>query len=196
MATNASDARLKFLKQAAYQLSTSAPAVSAALTTDYFQSVINSEDDLQHAKKDWEILRREACGACGNAMLPGWSSTVTSASRRTMVKKSQSTLPKSSEKKLMFTCLRCDRKSVQLLQARSPKHVSSKSARPKVDTTKSVEVGRLGGEEQDKISKTANATSKQRKKSRKGGLQAMLEKNKCQSSGQGGLGLDLMDFMQ
>ncbi|KAF2030100.1 hypothetical protein EK21DRAFT_66224 [Setomelanomma holmii] len=42
-----------------------------------------------------------------------------------------------------------------------------------------------------KLPKTANASSKQRQKARKGGLQAMLEKNKNQSSSQG---FDLMDF--
>ncbi|KAF2691317.1 hypothetical protein K458DRAFT_287683 [Lentithecium fluviatile CBS 122367] len=50
-------------------------------------------------------------------------------------------------------------------------------------------------EEHSKISKSANATSKQRKKARKGGLQAMLDKNKTTNSAPG-LGLDFMDFMQ
>jgi len=41
------------------------------------------------------------------------------------------------------------------------------------------------------VPKTANASSKQRQKARKGGLQAMLEKNKTQTSNPG---FDLMDF--
>jgi hypothetical protein len=46
-------------------------------------------------------------------------------------------------------------------------------------------------EDDQKVLKTANASSKQRQRARKGGLQAMLEKNKTQSLSQG---LDLMDF--
>lgn len=40
--------------------------------------------------------------------------------------------------------------------------------------------------------KTLNASSKQRQKARKGGLQALLDKKKTQASSAGGL--DLMDF--
>ncbi|RMZ72682.1 rnase p rpr2 rpp21 snm1 subunit domain-containing [Pyrenophora seminiperda CCB06] len=44
----------------------------------------------------------------------------------------------------------------------------------------------------DKGPKTLNATSKQRQKARRGGLQAMLEKKKTEAAGMGGL--DFMDF--
>ncbi|EAT85815.1 hypothetical protein SNOG_07164 [Parastagonospora nodorum SN15] len=53
-------------------------------------------------------------------------------------------------------------------------------------------ISKSSNEEAPKVPKTANASSKQRQKSRKGGLQAMLEKNKTQNSKPG---LDLMDFM-
>ncbi|EMD84768.1 hypothetical protein COCC4DRAFT_187988 [Bipolaris maydis ATCC 48331] len=46
--------------------------------------------------------------------------------------------------------------------------------------------------EVDNAPKTLNASSKQRQKARKGGLQAMLDKKKSQHSASGGL--DLMDF--
>ncbi|KAL1599729.1 hypothetical protein SLS60_007532 [Paraconiothyrium brasiliense] len=145
MAVDASKARLTFLRQAAYQLTTTAPAVAANLSSNYIHSVIGAEDDLQHAKKEWDTLRREAC--------------------------------------------------VQALQSKPSKHVSSNSTRKALEAVKPLDSDKPIGEGQDKVTKSANATSKQRKKSRKGGLQAMLEKNKSQSSGSG-LGLDLMDFMQ
>ncbi|KAF3049820.1 hypothetical protein E8E11_004918 [Didymella keratinophila] len=44
----------------------------------------------------------------------------------------------------------------------------------------------------NKVVKSVNASSKERKKARKGGLAAMLEKSKSQNSTSGGL--DLMDF--
>ncbi|KAI4945961.1 hypothetical protein J4E91_007402 [Alternaria rosae] len=46
--------------------------------------------------------------------------------------------------------------------------------------------------EDDAAPKTINASSKQRQRARKGGLQAMLDKKKTQDSGTGGL--DFMDF--
>ncbi|KAK7193805.1 hypothetical protein DPSP01_011862 [Paraphaeosphaeria sporulosa] len=195
MAADTSEARLRFLREAAYQLTTSAPTVSAALSSHYIQSVIGA-DDLQHAKKEWDTLRREVCGSCGSILLPGWSASVSHLSRRARAQKQPpkpATLP---GKTLVCTCLRCDRKSVQTLQSRAPKHVISKPIRTETEATKAPDVHMKIGHDQDKVNKSANATSKQRKKSRKGGLQAMLEKTKNQSSGQGGLGLDLMDFMQ
>ncbi|KAF9740884.1 hypothetical protein PMIN06_012171 [Paraphaeosphaeria minitans] len=196
MAVDASEARLRFLKQAAYQLTTSAPTVSAALSSNYIRSVIGAEDDLQHAKKEWDTLRREVCGACGNILLPGWSASLSHPSRHTRAHKQAPTLATLPGKTLVSTCLRCDRKSVQALRSRARKHVSSKPIRTEAEATKPPDVYKATVQDQDKVNKSANATSKQRKKSRKGGLQAMLEKNKSQSSGQGGLGLDLMDFMQ
>jgi hypothetical protein len=59
-------------------------------------------------------------------------------------------------------------------------------SKPALDIKKPAE------EDDSKVSKSVNASSKQRKKARKGGLQAMLEKSKAQNSSQGGL--DLMDF--
>ncbi|KAF2447838.1 hypothetical protein P171DRAFT_441738 [Karstenula rhodostoma CBS 690.94] len=196
MAVDASEARLKFLRQAAYQLTTSAPTVSAALSSSFIQYVIGAEDDMQHAKKEWDTLRREACGACGSILLPGWSASVSHPSGRTTAQKRRSKPATLPSKTIVSTCSRCDRKSVQALQSRTPKHVSSKFTRTKVETAKPLDADKVIGQDQDKINKLANATSKQRQKSRKGGLQALLEKNKSQSSGLGGLGLDLMDFMQ
>lgn len=196
MAADASEARLRFLRQAAYHLATSAPAVSATLSSKYIHSILDAEDDLQHAKKEWDALRRETCGACGNIMLPGWTASVSHPSRRGRAQKRPSKPVMRSEKQLVSTCSRCERKSVQALQSRTPKHVSSKQLPTEAEATKPLDVPKAIGQDQDRVNKSANATSKQRKKSRKGGLQAMLEKNKSQSSGQGGLGLDLMDFMQ
>jgi RNase P subunit RPR2 len=196
MAVDASEARLRFLKKAAYQLTTSAPTVSAALSSSYIQSVIGFEDDLQHAKNDWHTVRREACGACGNILLPGWSSSVSHKSRRTTARKRRSKPQTLSEKMIVFTCSRCERRSVQGPQSRTPKHVSSNSLRTTVEAAMPFDAHKASGPDQEKVNKSANATSKQRKKSRKGGLQAMLEMNKSKSSSQGGLGLDLMDFMQ
>jgi hypothetical protein len=67
-----------------------------------------------------------------------------------------------------------------------------------MNTTKNLTIRQLNtpansAAKDDEIKKprAVNASSKQRQKARKGGLQAMLEKNKSQNSSQG---LDLMDF--
>ncbi|KAF2002874.1 hypothetical protein P154DRAFT_487823 [Amniculicola lignicola CBS 123094] len=70
-----------------------------------------------------------------------------------------------------------------------PKHIK-KGTNPKMHLTPAAETS----ESRDgKVTKSANATSKQRAKARKGGLQALLTQNKSQTEG---LGLDLMDFMK
>jgi hypothetical protein len=58
-------------------------------------------------------------------------------------------------------------------------------------TTSILEIRPSKKEHEEKVPRTANANSKQRQKARKGGLQAMLEKNKSQATSKG---FDLMDF--
>ncbi|KAF1974950.1 hypothetical protein BU23DRAFT_552787 [Bimuria novae-zelandiae CBS 107.79] len=193
MAADAADARLKFLREAVHQLATSAPTISSNLSAIYIKSVVDTEDNLQQAKKEWDTLQREVCGACGNIMLPGWSSSVFHRARPKTTRKQPPKIATPSNSQTVSVCLRCDRKSVQSLPPRKPRHINPNSKYKKTEDAKATTP--LVGESQDKVIKSANATSKQRKKSRKGGLQALLEKNKSQSSG-GGLGLDLMDFMQ
>lgn len=192
MALDSTQARFKFLKEAAFQLATTAPNVSASLASTYINSVMDTEDDVQRAKKEWSSLQREFCGACGSIVLPGWSSSVHLQSSPKPAKKLDQKPPPPSEKVIMSVCLRCDRKYLQPLQPRKPKHVRLRAKR---GVEASTVVAPPPSNDESKITRSANATSKQRKKSRKGGLQAMLEKNKSQNSG-GGLGLDLMDFMQ
>lgn len=192
MALDLSQARLRFLKEAAFQLATTAPNVSANLASTYIHSVMDTEEDAQRAKKEWGSLQRELCGACGSVVLPGWSSSVRFQSGSKSAKKPNQKPSTPSTKLIVSVCLRCDRKCLQSLQPRKPKHVKI-GAKQKIEITTATALPTNSDE--GKITKSANATSKQRKKSRKGGLQAMLEKNKSQKSG-GGLGLDLMDFMQ
>jgi hypothetical protein len=61
-----------------------------------------------------------------------------------------------------------------------------------LDTAPISEVSIATKQEDDVAPKTMNASSKQRQRARKGGLQAMLDKKKTQDSRSGGL--DFMDF--
>ncbi|KAF2255672.1 hypothetical protein BU26DRAFT_5495 [Trematosphaeria pertusa] len=195
MANNPSELRLRFLKQAAHLLTVPAPTAAAALGAAHDQLLTADDQDLGAPKKDWDALRREVCGACGNVMVPGWSCQVSHRSRPEDKKAKPSEEPRLRQEDMVYLCLRCDCKTIQPLQTRPPKHIGKSKAGKNRVTSPEPETRELR-DDQSKVTKSANATSKQRKKARKGGLQAMLEKNRTQSSGKGGLGLDLMDFMQ
>ena len=125
-------------------------------------------------------------------MVPGWSCQV---SHQTQAAKGRANkdLAKPAarpDKLLVYTCSRCHRQTLQTLQLKAPRHVVRKQR--VVNSKPALPVNKPAQEDDSKVAKSANASSKQRKKARKGGLQAMLEKTKAQNSSQGGL--DLMDF--
>jgi hypothetical protein len=190
MATTAVELRSKFLQEAAHLLVASSPSASAFLGAARDRLLDDAELDL--APKERDALRRECCGACGSLMVPGWSCQVSHQTQavRGGTKKNLAKPATRPDKLLVYTCSRCHRQTVQTLQPKAPRHVAKKqkviSSKPALPVKKLVE------EDDSKVTKSANASSKQRKKARKGGLQAMLEKSKAQSSSQGGL--DLMDF--
>lgn len=191
--------RLDFLKEAAHLLAIPSPTTSAALGAARDKLLEQQDADLEAPKKKWHALRREVCGACGNLMVPGWSCEVTHQTRSgKLSKKKTKDTPKPSsrpEKDVVYTCSRCHRRTVQTLPPRPSRHAtqSTRGIDPRniVDASTPRE---NGIEATSAVIKSANASSKQRKKTRKGGLQALLDKSKTQTSGS--LGLDLMDFMQ
>jgi hypothetical protein len=191
MATPAVELRAKFLQDAAHLLAASSPSAAAFLGAARDRLVDDAALDL--APKERDALRRECCGACGNLMVPGWSCRVShraQAANGGAASKDVAKRAARPDKLLVYTCLRCQRETLQTLQLKSPRHVARKrkvvSAQPALPVKTPVE------DDDGKVAKSANASSKQRKKARKGGLQAMLEKSKAQNSSQGGL--DLMDF--
>ncbi|KAF2131571.1 hypothetical protein P153DRAFT_383665 [Dothidotthia symphoricarpi CBS 119687] len=184
--------RSKFLQEAAHLLAVSSPAASAFLGSARDRLFEDTEQGIP--AKDWDALRRETCGACGNRMIPGWSCKITTRTLSGVVVKKKPAIPNKStrpEKNIVLDCLRCRRKTIQSLQPRPSRHIRKSKSR--VEAKSTLDLVQPTKEEENKVLKSANANSKQRKKARKGGLQAMLEKNKTNSS-QGGLGLDLMDF--
>ncbi|KAI8936563.1 hypothetical protein NX059_006964 [Plenodomus lindquistii] len=191
--------RIQFLQDAAHLLAVSSPAAAAFMGRA--RDRVIEDAGLALAPKEYEASRRDICGACGNVMIPGLSCRVSTRSkpkskgvgRRCNHKKEATTTPEprsASETEVMYQCLRCHRETTQTLPPKPRRQTSKSRAHTEPQPTKQVKMhnnGTDGG-----ISKTSNSTSKQRQKARKGGLQAMLEKNKSQSSGSGGF--DLMDF--
>ncbi|KZM21797.1 hypothetical protein ST47_g7123 [Ascochyta rabiei] len=187
--TDLMERRSNFLREAAHLLAVSAPTTSSFLGTAQDRLIEDAEIELP--QRELDALRRGFCGACGNPMIPGWSCRVAhqSEAKRVRKEKKPSKDLTQSAKHVVYTCLRCERQTVQSLQARPAKHVR-KAATQKA--SQPLPEPKQQAKEVNKVAKSVNASSKDRKKARKGGLAAMLEKSKSQSSSQGGF--DLMDF--
>jgi len=184
--------RAKFLQEAAHLLAVSSPTTAASL--GQARNRLVEDVELQIPTKESDAFRRGICGACGNIMIPGWSckvSTVPHPKRQLKKDKANTKEPPKPDKSIRYTCLRCHRETRQGIQQR-PRRQNRKSA-TLLDTELATRTRKSTNEVGDTAPKTMNATSKQRQKARRGGLQAMLEKKKTtETSGMGGL--DFMDF--
>jgi hypothetical protein len=183
--------RAGFLQEGAHLLAVSSPTAASFLGNARNRLIEDAE--LEVPSKQADVSRRSICGACGNAMIPGWSCKVSNTTKTKppgTKDKSINRNPTMSEKSNMYTCLRCHRETQQMLQPTQRRQLrktrsllDTKSVSNTESSTKIVE---------DIAPKTINASSKQRQKARKGGLQAMLDQKKKQTSGMAGF--DLMDF--
>lgn len=132
--TEAIERRANFLREAAHLLAVSSPVTSASLGAAQDRLVVDAELDLQ--PKEVDALRRGFCGACGNPLIAGWSCKVThrSQTRRVGKEKTPRTDASQSAKHIVYTCLRCERETMQSLQLRPAKHMrrstSRKAAQP------------------------------------------------------------------
>jgi hypothetical protein len=183
--------RARFLHEGAYLLAVSSPTAASFLGIARNRLVEDAE--LELPSKEADASRRSICGACGNAMIPGWSCKVSNTTKTKppgTKDKSINRNPTMSEKSNMYTCLRCHRETQQMLQPTQRRQLR----RPEslLDTKSVSNIGSSTKIIDDITPKTINASSKQRQRARKGGLQAMLDQKKKQTSGIGGF--DLMDF--
>ncbi|KAF2120945.1 hypothetical protein BDV96DRAFT_641590 [Lophiotrema nucula] len=182
------DPRLGFLKKAAHLIAVQSPTVAATLGAERDKLFSSQDADLNtSSKKDYEALRREVCGACGNLMVPGWSCKSSRAERPGKMQPSRKATLKNQgrqDKSTVYTCLRCDRKTSIPMQPTKRKKIAKATA------------SNLSKEEDKSSIAKPTIASKQREraKARKGGLQALLAKSKTQTSSRPGL--DFMDFMQ
>lgn len=186
-----SEVRFRFLQDAAHLLAVSSPAAAASLGSASDKLIVDAS--LNIAPKEYDVHRRETCGACGNLMVPGWSCKIVKLNQRDGSREKQgamTALPTNAQSSTAYQCSRCHRETVQILPPKPQRQMRKSKARIEPDTVPDIKS--LKKEVIETPTKTVNASSKQRQKARKGGLQAMLEKNKSQQSNLGGL--DLMDF--
>lgn len=188
-ATDSVAARAIYLQNAAHLLAVSSPTASAFIGSARNQLFQDFETDATTTTKESEALHRNTCRACGNVMIPGWSCTIQGKSRSKQRGRKQDAKTNETATKIIYSCSRCQRETEQPVPAQPRRHL--KRLKNVTSTEPTAVAGVPSKDAESKAPKTANASSKQRQKARKGGLQAMLAKNKTQSSNQG---LDLMDF--
>ncbi len=205
MATPALSARLRYLNDAAHLLTTTSPATSSYMMSQYNKVAFDHDLTLPEAR------RREVCGACGNIMVIGWSCHAypqAGLEKETRPSEGSSAIRSSegspTRMNMIYECRICNRKTRQGFQKRNNEKqrpsrqgtLQSMPSRPidyaVVTTTSTI---------QSSIKPSSvNTGSKRRAKARKqSGLQAMLARAKAEntSSGpSGSFGLDLMDLMK
>ncbi|KAF2804918.1 uncharacterized protein BDZ99DRAFT_145769 [Mytilinidion resinicola] len=207
MSTNTSDrqalqSRLQYLKDAAHLLHAQSPTAAAVLGAQYDKLLVDRNLDLEASQKEWDSHRRDICGACGNLLIPGRSCQVSQESHSSKSSKAPKSKRRTGdvEKAMVYTCSRCDAKTVQPLQ-RPPKLLGRQAgiSKSQNQTNSNPRATAISSDDTSTAPKSANASSKKRAKARKqGGLQALLDKSKSDTSKsrQGEFGLDLMDFMK
>ncbi|XP_014554653.1 hypothetical protein COCVIDRAFT_28357 [Bipolaris victoriae FI3] len=187
---NETIARARFLQEAAQLLAVSSPTAAAFIGRAHHKFVEDAEIEIP--SKEADAYRRSICNACGNIMIPGWSCKVSNhlpgEGPTRNDNKGSKKLPQ-LDKSIRYTCLMCHRETVQALRHKARR--KDKKSAPVLDAAP-VPTSKTPAKGVDNAPKTLNASSKQRQKARKGGLQAMLDKKKSQNSASGGL--DLMDF--
>ncbi len=180
-------AQLRFLTDAAHLLATTAPETSAYLMHR------RTELALSHDLPLSDVQRQHVCTSCGHIMMPGRGGDALRfetgrAARQKAKKKATTRKPAPAERGItkVAACGSCLRETRIALPAPSPVTRKKKTllARPATDD-QSAEVQKP----------SANATSKKRAKSRKAGLQALLDQQQeAARSNTSGPGLSLSSF--
>ncbi|KAI2611160.1 uncharacterized protein GGS25DRAFT_481651 [Hypoxylon fragiforme] len=186
---------LGFLTDAAHLLTKSAPETSAYLIAQRNSLMFN------HELEQSDIQRQHICGACGHIMISGQGSQLKIETNKAIHKrgkeKKRFNLKNPGEKKVgcrkRFTCGMCSRYTDISIPPAAP--ISKRrplKSKPSTSSTVHTNSSAAPLTEPPKVS--ANASSKKRAKSRKQGLQALLQQAQS-SKPQNGLGLSLSDFM-
>ncbi|KAK4181158.1 hypothetical protein QBC36DRAFT_342383 [Triangularia setosa] len=206
MATVDSSPILKFLTDAGHLLAFTAPEISAYIFRQRNDLMFEHEIPLP------EVQRQHVCTACGNILAFGkGSDLVFKKNKKTVIKKKQQTPPapkvekgkrqepRSSGPTKHIVCGYCSSQIEVKLSAPTP--IVRRAVKPAQKIFKTVVPGvtpslpKTSASHEATTSSqkpTSNANSKKRAKSRKAGLQALLEQSK---NSRPSPGLSLADFM-
>ncbi|KAI1799177.1 hypothetical protein F4811DRAFT_125572 [Daldinia bambusicola] len=194
---------LRFLTDAAHLLVKTAPEASAYLMSQRNSLIFHN--DLEQS----DLQRQHVCGACGHIMIPGQGSELKIDSNMSLKRKRAKNRNKNKnstskavtgksiptiQHRKRFTCGMCSRYTDVILPPAPPI-----SRRRPLKSTKTLSLDashRNAPTPPEPVKASANASSKKRAKSRKQGLQALLQQAQSSASKpQSGLGLSLSDFM-
>jgi hypothetical protein len=188
---------LKFLTDAGHLLAATVPATSAYLLSRRNELMFEHEMPLS------DKHRQQVCTCCGHIMMLGQGSvlevdaakkdTKSGSVRGTRGSNARATReqPRSTGPTKTITCGHCGRLTKVKLPAPGP------ISRLKVKTSKMSSSSLPSALDETQPPKpTASASSKKRAKSRKAGLQALLNQSKATRNTRSGLGLSLADFME
>ncbi len=218
MATDTLPPSLGFLTDAAHLLATTSPEISAHLMTQ--RNSLMFDHDLQQS----DIQRQHVCGCCGHILIPGRGSELKLETNKTLLRRKKQKSQKKTEHatktaaepeadtemrsahkiRKCFRCGMCGRSTAIVIPpaaAPVPRRPSKPPTKiPGVHTHQSSIPAHTSAARHVSVEpgpSSANASSKKRAKSRKQGLQALLQQSQSSSSqAQGGLGLSLSDFLK
>ncbi|EEY15415.1 conserved hypothetical protein [Verticillium alfalfae VaMs.102] len=200
---------MNFLSDAAHLLRATAPETSAWLMSR------SHELSLSEGLQQTDVQRQRACAACGLIMIPGMGSSVKMETDRTNPKRHRPAKKAADRKRntkvtglrKVLQCGHCMEKTVIKLEPPPSANRSRKQLRQQKtwaatetqahEATGAVKTGGSASTTSSKAStptpttSSANASSKKRAKSRKAGLQALLDQNK---NAKGSRSLSLADF--
>ncbi|KAK0704717.1 hypothetical protein B0H67DRAFT_357614 [Lasiosphaeris hirsuta] len=188
---------LKFLTDAGHLLATTSPQISAFC--------MRQRDKLafEHKLPQPEPQREHVCGRCGHIMIPGQGSTLSFKPKTSLVGRPRSVAHQKLKGGLdkeqhgptkVLTCGHCGR--VTELKLPTPARISRRDTRPVKSLVKAIAPGKIESSQtssREPQKTNANASSKKRAKSRKAGLQALLEQSNASKGSRSGL--SLADFI-
>ena len=192
MAQSIEKVKLRFLESAACSLSTAAPAISAHLM------IHKQTEAAKHVLKDY--IRKEAstvaCSACGTLLIPGLTCENTIEQSRSSEphaprpRSRRGATKRKEQKYLVVKCLKCHR----FRKHRIEKSQSADIKKPVSTSNTQLDSTESGVAIEPKII-SRNASSRQRAKSRRGGLETLLKQQQKPTKADS-TALDLMDFMK
>lgn len=190
-------ATLNFLTDAAHLLVTTAPEVSSFLMNQ--RGNLLFENEIPQS----DVQRQHVCSSCSHIMVANGGTTLKIEHKNALEKKSRS-IKRHKEKAVpcstpsgpskVLNCGRCHRFTKVNLPPPVP--ISRRKIK-KEDKPKAASMQTQTPQNPTSSQKvTANASSKKRAKSRKAGLQALLDQTNASQPSRPGLGLSLADFMK
>jgi hypothetical protein len=201
MATAGSEARLRFLSQAADALAVTAPTVSS-----YIRASKRNADPSQDLETE---THENVCNACGRALLLGWScEPVRSAEHR------KTRHQRISGKDTTTKCVKCSACGTESMihQKKKPKVTKAANSLHDAQASTGLPARKKNGtsaplpdqvpmpvptpEEKTPDPPQAKPAARRKARGKNASLQAMLANKKPEAPKKSGYGLDFMDFMK